>query len=87
MPIPEIAQLSALAEKALAKYAAEAADFRYAQHVDHVLGQLDGLVQRTREIDRLRAARKSGKPKDHAALVASIEQRLTAVRELLAAHN
>ena len=41
-----IAELNALTETALAKYAAEAADLRYAEHVEHVLGQLDGLVAR-----------------------------------------
>jgi hypothetical protein len=80
----DIAELNALTETALAKYAPQAADLRYADHVEHVLGQLDELLKRTREIDRLRAARpKPGKPKDHTELVADVDKRLTAWRALL----
>jgi hypothetical protein len=45
---------------------------------------LDDVIARTKEIDRLRAARpRPGKPKDHSELVADIERRLVYLRGLL----
>src|SRR5215217_5148750 len=61
----------------------QAAELRYADHVEHVLGQLDTLISRTKEIDRLRSVRRSGRPKDHSELVAALRTRLTAVLSLL----
>ena len=85
MPTPEIAELNALTALALAKYAEQAAELRHADHVTHVLGQLDGLITRTKDIDRLRAARaKPGRPKDHTKPVTALRTRLDAVLSLLA---
>jgi hypothetical protein len=81
MPLPEVEELKRLTEKALARYDRQ---LRYRDHVASVLAALDGLVERTREIDRLRAARdRPGTPKDHANLVDAVSRRLTAVRSLL----
>lgn len=75
----DIKRFTALVETALEKYRPE--ECTYAMLVERVFATLDEFVERTIDIDRMRAARpKPGKPKNHAELIQQIEQRLDRLR-------
>lgn len=82
----DIAHFNMLTAELIAKCEQEVDD-RYADHRARVLAVLDGavsmtavLVERTREIDRLRAERlQPGKSRDHGPLVADVQERTNAI--------
>lgn len=84
--LTEVDEFSALVEAAIAKYGLEEAELRYSEHVECALGALDSLIARTKDIDRLRAARyqrRPNKPKNHTELVGQVRARLDELLTLL----